>query len=156
MKVKEFMSKKVIAVNKGLSVKEFIRLMEENNITGSPVTDDSGKILGVISVTDVIKRSNFINKELSHCEESYEVDPTNSQVSIHKYYTEELFDKEIKCLMTSKIISISPEAEIEDAIKMFLETPIHRILVMDGEKAVGMISTKDTLKALLAMCKKGD
>jgi len=154
MKVKDFMSKKVITVQNGITVKEFIHIMESNNITGAPVLDHNNKVLGVISVTDVIKRSNYINKELAHCEECYEVDPTNSQISVHKYYTDELFEKEIKCLMTPQIISISPEADLLDAVKIFLDTPVHRIVVMEGEKVVGMISTKDAMRALAGEHKK--
>jgi len=149
------MSKKVLSVDPEMSVKEFIRLMEEHHITGAPVTDDKGKLLGVISVADVIKKSNYVNKELAHCEECYEVDPTTGLVEVHKYYTEELFEKQISCLMTKKPIFISPESEIEDAVKIFLETPIHRILIMEGEKVVGIVSTKDILKALQQTCKKG-
>lgn len=155
MKIKEFMSTKIISVGKGMSVKEFIKLMEENKITGSPVVDEHGKVIGVISVSDVIKRSNYISQELAHCDECYEVDPSTGMVEVHKYYTQELFEKNIDCLMTKKPISISPEADLEEAVKVFLTTPIHRILVMEGDKVAGIISTKDTLKALAQLCGKG-
>lgn len=154
MKVKNFMTKKVLTVNKDMSVKEFIRIMEENNITGAPVVDENEKVIGVISVTDVIKRSNYVNKELAHCEDCYEVNPTTGIVEIHKYYTEELFEKSIENLMTRKLISITPEADLVKAVDIFLSTPVHRILVMENDKIEGIISTKDTLKAYQKL-KKG-
>ena len=150
MKVKDIMTKKVLSVNPSMDVKEFILLMQENNITGAPVYEGS-KLVGIISVTDVIKRSNYINKELAHCEDCYEYDTSTGLVEVHKYYTEELFEKDIGCLMTpaEKILSVKPEDEIQVALKMFVDTPVHRLLVMDKGKIVGIISTKDVLKAYL-------
>jgi CBS domain containing-hemolysin-like protein len=77
-------------------------------------------------------------------------------LEVHKYYTEELFEKQINCLMTAKeeIISVSPGDDIDKVVKTFLDTPVHRILVMEKGEAVGIISTKDALKALSKACKK--
>lgn len=154
MKIKEFMSKKVMTVHKEMNVKEFIQLLEQHNITGAPVADESGKVIGVISATDVIERSNYINKEMSHCEDCYEVDPTTGLVEVHKYYTEELFEKQIGCLMTKDLITLSPENDLMDAIDVFLKTPVHRIIILDKDKLVGIISTKDTIKAMAGLLKK--
>ncbi len=152
MKIKDFMTKKVLTVHKEMSVKEFIQLMQQKNITGSPVVNESGELLGVVSVTDMIKRSNYVNRELAHCEDCYEVDPTTGLVEVHKYYTEELFEKQIACLMTKDVITLQPDADVQEAVKIFLDTPIHRILVLDKKKIVGIISVKDTLKALSNIC----
>ncbi len=148
MKIKDFMTKKLVLVEHNLTVKEFTRLMQSKKITGAPVVDDDGKIIGIVSVTDMIKRSNYVNKELSLREDCYEIDPTTGLVEVHKYYTEELFEKPISCLMTKDIISLSPNDDISKAIKIFLDTPIHRILIMENGKALGIISTKDTIRAM--------
>lgn len=158
MKIKDFMSKKIILVGSRMSVKELIRILEENKINGAPVVDEGGKLVGVISTSDVIKRSDYINQELANaddCEECYEFDVTSGTVETHKYYTQELFDKNIECLMTKKPISLSPDDDITKAIKTFLTTPIHRILVLEKDKVVGIISVKDTLKALATLAGKG-
>jgi len=158
MKVKVIMTKKVLTVNKNMTVKEFVRIMEENEITGAPVVDDNGNLIGIISVADVIKRSNYVNKELAHCDECMELDPTTGLIEIHKYYTDELFEKNIGCLMTpkEKIISVSPDDEVEKAAKVFVDTPVHRLLVMENGKIVGIVSTKDVMKGLLKKIGKLD
>jgi len=151
MKVKDIMTNKVLTVNKNMTVKEFVRIMEENKIAGAPVVDDNGNLIGIISVADVIKRSNYINKELAHCEDCVELDPTTGMIEIHKYYTDELFEKNIGCLMTpkEKIISVSPDDDVETVAERFVETPVHRLLVMKDNKIVGIVSTKDVMKGLL-------
>ncbi|THB74303.1 MAG: CBS domain-containing protein [Gammaproteobacteria bacterium] len=148
MKIKDFMTKKVVAVHKEMTVKEFVRFVEEHKITGAPVADESGNVIGVVSTTDVIKQSHYVTRDVAHCEDSYEVDPSSGLVEVHKYYTEELFETQIGELMTKDVISISPDASLKEAVDIFIKTPVHRILVMDGKKLVGIISTKDTIKAL--------
>ena len=153
MKIKEFMTKKVVAVHKEMTVKEFVRFVEEHKITGAPVADESGKVIGIVSTTDVIKRSHYVTKDMAHCEDSYEVDPSSGIVEVHKYYTEELFETQIGELMTQDVITLAPEDDLMDAAELFVKTPIHRILIMDGGKIVGIISTRDTIKAMASIAK---
>ncbi len=148
MKIKEFMTKKVIAVHKEMTVKEFIRFLQEHKISGAPVTDDSGNVIGVVSATDVIKRSHYVTRDMAHSEDSYEVDPSSGLVEIHKYYTEELFETQIGGLMTTDLISLSSQDDLLDAVDLFVKTPVHRIVIMDDDKLVGIISTKDTIKVM--------
>ncbi len=148
MKIKDFMTKKVIAVHKEMTVKEFIRFLQEHNITGAPVTDESGKVIGVVSATDVIKRSSYVTRDVAHSEDSYEVDPCSGLVEVHKYYTEELFETQIGGLMTTDLISLAPQDDLLDAVDVFIKTPVHRIVIMDGDKLVGIISTKDAIKVM--------
>lgn len=148
MKIKDFMTEKVVAVHKEMTVKDFVCFLEKHNITGAPVMDESCKMLGIVSATDVIKRSHYITRDVAHCDEDYDVDPSSGLVEVHKYYTEELFETQIGELMTKEVISLSPEDDLQKAVDIFLKTPVHRIVVMDGEELVGIISTKDTIKAM--------
>jgi predicted transcriptional regulator len=55
-----------------------------------------------------------------------------------------------------KIISVSPDDEVEKAAKVFVDTPVHRLLVMENGKIVGIVSTKDVMKGLLKKIGKLD
>ncbi len=151
MKIKEFMTKKVVAVHKEMSVKEFVRFIQEHKITGAPVFDESCKMIGIVSTTDVIRRSHYVTRDVAHCEDCYEIDPSNGLVEVHKYYTEELFETQIGELMTKEVITLSQEDDLQDAVDLFIKTPIHRIMIMDGKKVVGVISTKDAMKAMASL-----
>ncbi|THB64345.1 MAG: CBS domain-containing protein, partial [Spirochaetaceae bacterium] len=72
-------------------------------------------------------------------------------VEVHRYYTEELFEKPVGELMTkaADIISVAPDADVTDAVKIFMDTSVHRLLVMTKGEIVGIISTKDALRALM-------
>lgn len=157
MKAKDFMKHPVLSVDHEMSVKEFVSLMHDKKITGAPVVNDNNELIGLISLTDVIKRSDYVNKELAHAEDSYEIDRSTGLVEVHRYYTDELFEMRIEQLMTpaSKIISIEPNADLKKVIEVFLTHSLHRILVMEKGAVLGVISTKDTLKAVLKNYEKG-
>ena len=148
MKIRDFMSRDVITVRKDMTVKELIHFLDDHHVAGVPVTDENGKVIGAISVTDIIRRSNYVNNEIAHIEESYEVDPCSGMVEVHRYFTSELFESPIETLMSTKLVSLSPEDELQDAIDLFLRTQVHRILVLDNGGLVGIFTTKDTLRAM--------
>lgn len=150
MKIRDFMTRDVITVRKEMTVKELIHFLDDHAISGVPVTDEHGKVIGAISVTDIMRRSDYVNHEIAHIEESYEIDPCSGMVEVHRYFTSELFESRIETLMSSKLISLSPENTLQDAIEVFLASPVHRILILDNERLVGLITTKDTLRAMTA------
>jgi predicted transcriptional regulator len=149
MKIKDFMTKQVLSVDKNMTAKEFVRFVQDKNITGTPVLDGE-RLVGVVSVSDIIARSDYIEREMGHCEDCYELDTTTGLVEVHRYYTDELFEKPIHELMTpvAELVWVAPDDDLDVAVKAFLETPVHRLLVMQQKKIVGMISTKDVLRAL--------
>ena len=51
---KEIMTRKVVTVNKNLSIKELSKLFIENRFNGIPVTDDNNKVIGVVTQGDLI------------------------------------------------------------------------------------------------------
>ena len=55
MKVKELMTKNVLSVKKNISIRKLVKLLGEHSITGAPVVDDDGKLIGIVSSTDVIQ-----------------------------------------------------------------------------------------------------
>lgn len=59
MKVKEIMSKRVIAINEDATLEEAASLMERNNISGLPVVSSVGAVIGVITARDILRA--FIN-----------------------------------------------------------------------------------------------
>ena len=55
MKVKEIMTHDVLTVTKELSIRRLIKLLDKNKITGAPVVDEQGNLIGIVSSKDVIR-----------------------------------------------------------------------------------------------------
>lgn len=55
LKVEEIMTKDVVTVNENTPIEDAARIMEERDISGLPVVDDSGRLVGIITQTDIFK-----------------------------------------------------------------------------------------------------
>ena len=51
MKAKEIMTRRIISVRKDCTIRKLVRTLQDNNITGAPVVDDSGNLVGMVSVS---------------------------------------------------------------------------------------------------------
>lgn len=151
MKIKDFMTCEVITVRKEMSVKEFVYFLDAQGISGAPVTEENNRVLGVISITDIIQGSKRLYTSTEQVEVSYEVDPCSGSVEIHKHIANELFETTIDTMMTRNVAALSPEDTLQDAINIFFDASIHRILVMEDEQLIGIITTKDALRALVKL-----
>ncbi len=114
------MHKGVITCHPDTPLDEVVRVMADTGVHGMAVAEhEEGQLLGTISHMDVIK---FWNEDLE------------------KYTA--------KDVMTPKVISVSPDDLIEDAIKIMLEHHIHRVFVVKDGRAVGVLSTTDIIREM--------
>lgn len=138
--VKDIMTKEVVCVREEAEIKEAARLLSENRISGMPVIDNEGKVIGVISEADIlvssgIKRESKISDILRHL--SGEIVASDKR------------GEKVGEIMTSPAITIGPEEDIRDAGRIMEEKGIKRLPVIDREgKIIGVISRADIVGAI--------
>lgn len=123
--VADYMSTKLITFRADQHMDEIIESLLKNKISGGPVVNQDNELVGVISEGDCMKevvRGKYNN-----------MPNLNGLVADH---------------MSTNVISISPETNIFDAAKMFLEKRIRRFPVVNMGKLVGQISQKDIMRAV--------
>jgi CBS domain-containing protein len=101
-------------------------ILSENKISGAPVINKFGKLVGIISETDIMKHileSRYFNL------------PTNKN--------------SVSSFMTKAVDTISPNKTIFDATSKFLELNRKRFPVMKEGKILGIISRSDVITASL-------
>lgn len=123
--VADYMTSKLITFTVDQHMDEVIDILLKNKISGAPVVSKTGEVVGVISEGDCMK-----------------------EVVKGKYNNMPTIMGQVKEYMTQKVISISPETNIFDAAKMFLEKGIRRFPVINHGKLVGQISQKDIMRAV--------
>lgn len=125
--VAEYMTKKLITFRENTSLESVIKELLSNKITGAPVLDEHGTILGVIDDKDCLK---LITERLYHNA------PASSKTA--KDYMSDMF----------KVIPSS--MNIVDIANLFMTTPFKRFLIINENKdLVGQVSRTDILKAVL-------
>ncbi|MBX2845762.1 MAG: CBS domain-containing protein [Saprospiraceae bacterium] len=126
--VKDFMTKKrdLVTFKKDTPIVEVVSNLLKNRITGGPVLDEKGAVVGLIDDKDCLK---------TVVDSIYHNHPV-SQNTAEQY-------------MTNVMRSVKPEMSIVDAANIFLSTPFKRLLVVDNSGGlVGQISRRDVLRAI--------
>ncbi len=145
MQVKDIMTKDPITVTSATSVGALAELFLEKNISGAPVVDEGGKLLGVVGEEGVIFQDKKVHL------------PTFLHISLG-FLTlgVKRFEEEIKKVTATKagdilekdFISLTPEMSIEDAATAMIEKSSYYCPVVEGEKLVGVITKKDIVRSI--------
>lgn len=126
--VGDYMSKKLITFKPEQHMDEVVNSLLKNRISGAPVVNDEGELIGVISEGDCMK-----------------------EVVRGKYNNMPTLSGTVADHMSTNVISTSPETNIFDMANKFLELRIRRFPVVDLGKLVGQISQKDVMRAVHSM-----
>ena len=130
MRVAELMQTEVQTVLPDAVLNEVAVTLADYRISGLPVVDGSGRLIGVISTTDIVTAEEETDDRASR---------------------DALFERTlVQDLMTPRPLTISPEAEVREAARQMLQSDVHRLFVTDGERLVGVISTTDIMRAVAA------
>ncbi|HEY5488609.1 MAG TPA: CBS domain-containing protein [Candidatus Limnocylindrales bacterium] len=124
--VAELMTPDPIMVDESATVDEAVRLLEENEISGLPVVDRDGLLVGVISQTDVVRA-----RAVGHL--------------WHRWP-----GLRVRHLMHSPALTADRSMTLEEAAQSMERAHVHRLVVVDDDQMtpVGVISTTDLVRAL--------
>ncbi len=146
-KVKDVMTKEVITVTTKDAVEKCAKLMQENSISGLPVLDEQGKVVGMITEGDLIRRASRVKAP------GYlEILGGLIYLGSPKKFVEELqraMSLEAGRMMSGNVVSVSPEDDVEKAATLMVDKHISRLPVLDEEgRLAGIISRRDIMKSL--------
>jgi len=124
--VDQLMTPDPIVIDESATVDEAVRLLEENDISGMPVVDRDGVLLGVISQTDIVRA-----RAVGHL--------------WHRWP-----GLRVRHLMHSPALTADRSMSLEEAAQMMERAHVHRLVVVDDDQTtpVGVISTTDLVRAL--------
>ena len=142
MKVKEIMIKDVVSVNPDDNVEEALTRLFEMQISGLPVIDAQGKLIGMFTEKDILRSilPSYIEKVGRFV---YEENPKSIK---NKY--KELENLKVSQLMRKEVITVFEDAAVCEVAHIMLTQKVRRIPVLNKEKKViGIIAREDVVKA---------
>lgn len=143
MKISDVMSYGVLTVAPTTPIKEVARLMSTHGVSGVPVVDEDGTILGVVSEADFLLKEDGIARPASRLERllGRAVRGDSEQAKVEAETAAEL--------MSSPAITIGPDASLPEAAAIMVERRINRLPVQQGRHLVGIVSRADLVRAYL-------
>jgi CBS domain-containing protein len=120
-KVKDIMNPNVVTVDPDYTIEEAMYLMIKLGVSGLPVVDMSGQLVGIITEFDLL---------------DIVWDPNTEHNKVYHY-------------MTRDIHTVNEDEELTDIAELFQVLPIRRLIVMKDKKVVGILSRRDLIHYIL-------
>lgn len=138
----DLMNPEILTVDADMTVRELAAFLVENEISGAPVQDDEGRIVGVVSLVDVAAVHS----------ESEEGDAESSPFEAQGSREPDDGGRDglmVADVMTPMVYSVTEDATVSEVASAMLKGHLHRVLVTREDRAVGIISTSDLLGLLV-------
>lgn len=121
--VKDYMSGDPMALKPDMDVLDAVHMLLRHEMTGAPVVDNMGRVIGFLSEKDCIK------------------------VALNASYHEERGGR-VSEFMSPNVITLEPDSSLMEAAEMFVGSPIRVYPVVQEGRLVGQLSRRNILKAL--------
>ena len=143
---KEIMTREVCTVREETDLKELSALFVEHNYKTLPVVDADGRLVGVVSQTDLIEQDKPLHI------------PTVISLFDWVLYLEspKAFSDEVRKVSARKVgeicardvITCTPETPVDEVASLMVEHKVHLLPVLDGEQLVGVVARFDLIRSL--------
>ena len=146
----DVMQRDVVTVRVSDSIAEVERVLTDARISGLPVIDENDRVVGVLSTKDVVRR----RAEGLSVPEGAGYGVADDLLDDSQPMSFDQPDGQLPCagdLMTTEVCSVGPEAPLVEVAGKMVENQVHRLLVVDGAKLLGLISTMDVLRPLAGL-----
>lgn len=140
----DIMQSPVFTVSESTSLRDLQQLLSDYGISGAPVTDAAGHIVGVVSVRDLLERYASVERTPEDVHDFYD---GREETAVDFELPDSAGDT-VADVMTAEVHSVVRGATLAQVARKMLELRVHRILVLEGPHHVGLISTFDVLRAL--------
>ncbi len=144
LRVKDVLTKEVVAVHADDTVQDALRLMVENHVSALPVVNARDACVGILSATDLMGLTRDLNEELSGLGDAEFV----TQSLIDRVAEQDFGRRRVHELMTEVVETVGPEAPLAVAARAMLRHQVHRLpVVNERQRLVGIVSTTDIMGA---------
>ena len=151
----DIMQRQVVTVAADSPLLAVYRLFVEEDISGAPVVNETGDVVGVISSRDLLRVANETHDDAVMDLHYYEGAPSfkgEEWMTDIEEFEDRLTQRSVSQVMTTGAISVSRDTPINEIADLLLKHRIHRVLVLDVENdegpLVGIVSMFDMVSLL--------
>lgn len=140
------MTRDVVAVTPHTTIEEAAKIMLQMHISGLPVIDDAGNLVGVVSESDFLRRSEIGTGRNHAAWLKFFMGPGRAAAEfVHER------GRKVEDVMTRKVITVQEETSLADIVALMEKHDIKRVPVMRGKGTVGIVTRSNLLQAMASL-----
>ena len=143
MKARDIMTTKAVTVSPGTPVRDVAALMIEKHISGVPVLNDAGMLVGIISEGDLLRRPEIGTEKHRRRWLSFFTRADEQAREFIKSHALHAGD-----VMTTPVVHAAEDTPLADVVEMMEKHNVKRLPVLSDGELVGIVSRRDMLRAL--------
>jgi CBS domain-containing protein len=143
MRADEVMTRNPTTIAPQASVAEAVRSMLDARVSGLPVVDEAGRLVGVITEGDLLARAELGTEKKRAKWLEFLFGPGRSAEDFVQSH-----GRRVEEVMTRSPITVLPSAGLDEVVETMIDKRVKRLPVVDGGSLVGVVSRADVLRAL--------
>ncbi len=143
-RVQELMNPDVVCLGPKTTIREAEGLLARRRVGGAPVVDESGRILGIVSQNDLVR---FAAQRVT-VEQSGRFFTDEDEYRDLGNLTADRSDLPVEQVMTRQVYTVARDAGVAIAANIMRERRVHRLLVTDKGRLVGIVTSLDLLRVV--------
>ena len=152
MTVSSVMRHEVLAVEAGWSLDQLADFLVDKSISGAAVTAADGQLVGVVSLTDIVRQSRLHDHDAgvddTHDVYLYELERRMSRDELRELHVQYETPAQVRDIMTPMIFSVSEDTSVQEVAETMLKGRIHRVFVTRDSKLIGIVTALDMLQVI--------
>jgi CBS domain-containing protein len=149
MRAHQIMTRSVISVNPDTTIVEAANIMLKRHVSGLPVVDETGKLVGVVSEGDFIRRSEIGTQRKRGRWLRFILGPGKSASDfVHEH------GRKVSEVMTPAPLTITEDTALAEIVELMERNNVKRLPVVRGDKVVGIVSRANLLQAVAGLARQ--
>ncbi len=148
MKAEDIMTRRVISVGPDATIFEAVRLMLQHRISGLPVVDASGNLIGMVTEGDFLRRAEIGTERHRPRWLEFVLGPGRGAAE----YTHS-HSRRVDEIMSTEPYSVSEDAPVEEIVSLMERRRIKRVPVTRDARVVGIVSRANLVRAMLPLAR---
>ncbi|ARM85223.1 MULTISPECIES: CBS domain-containing protein [Marinobacter] len=144
----EIMTPSIKAVPQSWTMDRLARFLTDNEITGSPVTDETGEIVGIATLKDITEFRWNASRSESDARMTPEEEHEARRLRMAIFEEMGKVPVEVRDIMTPIVLSVDEQTPVRDIADIMMREHLHRIFITKDEKITGIVTTYDMLKLI--------
>jgi CBS domain-containing protein len=149
MRAHQIMTRPVITVTPETRIVDAANTMLQKHVSGLPVVEATGKLVGIVSEGDFIRRSEIGTQRKRGRFLKFILGPGNAATNfVHEH------GSKVAEIMTPEPLTITEDTALDDIVELMEKNNIKRLPVMRGDKIVGIVSRSNLLQAVASLARE--